>query len=351
MLFPDGLDKLPRLSSQNYQAFALNTLAAGYQYSGQPGRAIPLLRRINTFFSGESGDENFGTALRNLSASLQVTGGLRESEKAARRALKITRDREDRFRESISLSWLGLTLAAVGEAGESEVALQRSLAMFMKLRHSQGEGVSDSYLAQRALWLEDYDEALSYASHAWQLAQVLRNEGDLIEAIRRQGEGALGLDNLAMAEERLHHALTRARAVNNVEEELPALAALAELRRRQGAAKAAREFLEDVWEYAERGPYPLLHADALNVLAQIGRDAGNTEEAIKAATKAYELAWCDGPPYAYHWGLIKARKHLKELGAPLPEMKPFNEADYEPMPEVEIDPEDEFHVGEEPENS
>jgi hypothetical protein len=34
--------------------------------------------------------------------------------------------------------------------------------------------------------------------------------------------------------------------------------------------------LDAVWESAERGPYPLYHADALNVLAQIERDAGNT---------------------------------------------------------------------------
>jgi hypothetical protein len=39
------------------------------------------------------------------------------------------------------------------------------------------------------------------------------------------------------------------------------------------------------------------------------------------------------------------RKHLEELGAPLPEMPPFDESKFEPMPEVEIDPEDEFHVG------
>ena len=125
--------------------------------------------------------------------------------------------------------------------------------------------------------------------------------------------------------------------------------ALAELRRRQGEAKAAREFLEDVWEPAERGPYPLIHADALNVLAQIERDEGNTKAAIEAATKAYRLAWCDGPPFAYHWGLEKAKLHLKELGAPEPEMPPFDESKFEPMPEVEIDPDDEFHVGDSPE--
>ncbi len=66
---------------------------------------------------------------------------------------------------------------------------------------------------------------------------------------------------------------------------------------------------------AERGPYPLLHADALNVLAQLERDQGRREAAVAAATEAYRQAWCDGPPYAYHFGLTNARRHLQELGA------------------------------------
>ena len=95
-------------------------------------------------------------------------------------------------------------------------------------------------------------------------------------------------------------------------------------------------------EYAERGPYPLFHADAFNVLAQIERDAGNYTAAVDAATQAYRLAWCDGEPFAYHRGLVAARKHLRELAAP--EMPPFDESKYEPMPEVEINPRDEFYV-------
>jgi hypothetical protein len=79
-------------------------------------------------------------------------------------------------------------------------------------------------------------------------------------------------------------------------------------------------------------------------MAQIERDSASHEKAIEAATKAYQLAWYDGPPFAYHWGLEKARKHLQELGAPEPEMPPFDESKFEPMPEVEIDPEDEFHA-------
>ena len=99
----------------------------------------------------------------------------------------------------------------------------------------------NSYLAQRALWLGEFADALSFANRAWELAYVKNYESDFIRAARAQGEAALGLNNLATADERLHHALTRARMVNLVEEELPALVALAELRRRQGDVKAARE--------------------------------------------------------------------------------------------------------------
>ncbi len=83
-----------------------------------------------------------------------------------------------------------------------------------------------------------------------------------------------------------------------------------------------------------------------NVLAQIERDEGNQVKATAAAVRAYQLAWCDGPPYAYRWGSEKARKHLRELGAEEPVMPAFDETEFEAMPVVEIDPGDEFHVRE-----
>ena len=122
-----------------------------------------------------------------------------------------------------------------------------------------------------------------------------------------QGRAALGLGDIDHADERLHHALIRARAVNVVDLELPALIALAELALKRGNAAKARNRLEDVWEAAKRGPYPLYQADAYNVLADIALAEGDKPAAIDAATKAYKAAWCDGPPYAYHWGLEKAK--------------------------------------------
>jgi tetratricopeptide (TPR) repeat protein len=345
MLFPDGLDQLPRLDKPDMQAFTLNALAQGYQLSGQPGRAVPLFHRHNEVQEKEGDQRNLSAGLCNLSNVLHRVGALRESVTASRRALVIQREQSGSFLKAVSLTWLGFTLATQGVVQEAELALQRSLRMFVVQFNTQSEGVVNSYLAQYTLWLGDCATALLLANRAWQLAHDQRYESDIIEAARRQGAAALGLNDLAQADERLHHALTRARAVNLVEKELPALIALAELRRRQGDLKAARELLDEVWELAERGPYPLEHADAFNVLAQIEQDAGNPAAAVEAATQAYRLAWCDGPPFAYHWGLQAARKHLAEFGAPEPSLPPFDESKYEPMPEVEIDPEDEFHVG------
>ncbi|MDT4954549.1 MAG: hypothetical protein QOJ02_2687 [Acidobacteriota bacterium] len=350
MLFPDGLEQLPRLSSQDAQAFTFNALALGYQYSGQPGRAAALFRRANTIYSEMKNDGYLSVGLVNLSDTLRFSAALCESEAAARRALDIAREQDDRFQEAVSLYLLGLPLAAHGLANESESALKRALRLCRAQFESQFEGAVNSYLAQSALWLGEFTGARSFANRAWELAHVQNNERDFIYAARAQGEAAVGLNDLATADERLHHALTRARMVNLVDEELPALVALAELRRRQEDLKAARELLDDVWDAAERGPYPLFHADACNVLAQIERDEGNQTKAIEAATRAYRLAWCDGPPFAYHWGLEKARQHLRELGATEPLMPPFDESKFEPMPEVEIDPEDEFHAGKSSDN-
>jgi tetratricopeptide (TPR) repeat protein len=350
MLFPDGVDQLPRLLEPNHQTFTLSALAQGYQLSGQPGRAALLHRRKNAMYSERNDNANLRVGLSNLSDVLRLLGALRESEIAAFRALVLSRDLKECFQEAMCLTWIGLTLATRGMVRESLTSLQRALQIHVHQSNDQAEGVVNSYLAQRALWLATFEEARSLANHAWELAHVFNFEVDFIRASRLQGAAALGLQNFATADERLHHALTRARQVNHVEEELPALIALAELRRQEDKFDEARDHLNDVWDSAERGPYPLFHADALNVLAQIERDAGNHEKAIEAATEAYALAWCDGPPFAYHWGLVAAQKLLQELGAAESEMPPFDESKFEPMPEVEIDPEDEFHAGKNADN-
>ncbi len=97
---------------------------------------------------------------------------------------------------------------------------------------------------------------------------------------------------------------------------------LAELHRRRSEVERAREVLDLVWEPAARGSYWLCHADALTVLARLEWEAGRSAEAI-AATCAYALAWCDGPPFAHHWGLTAVRELLLAWGASCPVLPSF----------------------------
>jgi hypothetical protein len=343
-LFPAGIDNAPRLEAAKQQSFTLNSLAQAYQFCGEPGRAVPLFRRaveideLNNFSAGAM------IKVSNLSYTLILAAGLREAQSAARKTLKLSRKEKDELLEAVNLNLLGSGLAACGIDIESEIALERSLALFIAQRNQQSEGVVNAYRAERLLWFGDPKRALPLAQRAWKRAAVRRYEADFIRAARLQGAAALGLNDLDTAAERLQHALTRARAVSRVDEELPTLTAVAELHRRKQEFATARELLDQIWDLAERGPYPLFHADALNVLAQIEREEDNHEAAIAAATRAYKLAWCDGPPYAYHYGLTNARKHLEQLGAPEPQLPPFDESKFEPMPEVELNPKDEFWV-------
>lgn len=338
MLFPDGVEQLPRLNNPKRQAYALDGLASGYWLGGQPGHAVSLCRRQNAIYEEES---DLSRGLQSLSEALIPCGALRESQLVALQSLVIERNRNNLWSEAYALWEIGQILAARGLLDEADKSFQRVLAIISVLGNKQALGTVNSRMAQLALWKLDHTAASALANGAWELGNVQRLAKDLIRAARLQGTASLGLNDLATADERLHHALTRARAVNLVEEEIQALIALAELRRRQGNSEAARELLDDVWEAAERGPYPLFQADALNVLAQIERDAGNTIAAIEAATKAYRKAWCDGPPFAYHWGLEAAKAHLVALGAPEPsDLPPYDESKYEPMPDVEIDPPD-----------
>ena len=250
----------------------------------------------------------------------------------------------------MTLLRLGHALGVVGNYSDSDVVFQRAIGISRASPRRIFEGGVSALQAETLLWRNDCSGALHLAKRALVLAEVGGEERDFIRATRREGTAALCIGDKGFAFERLYQALNRACAANYFEEELPTLTALAELHRRKNDLSTARELLNQVWNAAERGPYPLLHADALNVLAQIERDQGNRAAAIAAATKAYKLAWCDGISadgkvcYAYHYGLTNARKLLQELGAPEPQLPPFDESKFPPLPDVELNPKDEFWV-------
>jgi Domain of unknown function (DUF4062) len=342
-LFPRGLTSPPALMSDDARRFVLNTLAGSYRFSGQPGRSVEL-REVNEGDAWRHDGRSRQNDLANLGDTLREIGALHRAECVLRRALVLNYQLKDRFQEGISLRYLGQVLELRGERRLGHIALSRMPLLPKEEGDRQIECVICAALAEHALRLENFKAADALAVGAWALAEENRAERNFILAALMQGMAALGLDEFSRANERLHHALTRSRATNVAQLELPALIALAEMSLQQGRPAEARVRLDDVWEAAERGPYPIYQADASNVLTDIALAEGDKPAAIAAATNAYRAAWCDGPPYAYHWGLTKAKAHLAALGAPEPDMVPFDESKFEPMPEVEINPKDEHWV-------
>jgi tetratricopeptide (TPR) repeat protein len=335
LLFPDGLDHLPRQSHADTQAFILGALAKTYSEVGQPGRAIPLLRRQLVIEKERGFDKNLTSSYLNLAEVMRETGQLRESEIAALRALEAARRLNDRLQEAIALHHIGQTLALIG-LKECREWLSQAIQIFAELGQIQPQGVTTITLAEHSLLVGDVKAARSFAERAWKLAQAQRFERDLIVVRRLLGVVALSSGEFQTASELFYDALARARAVNFVEGELQTLVGLAELRLRQGDYMTARDLLEDLWEPAERAPYPLIQADAMNLLTEIEREKGNRSAAVEAATGAYRRAWCDGPPYAYHWGLEKAREHLNTLNEQEPLLPAFDASRYEPLPEIDL---------------
>lgn len=343
MLFPDGPDQPPRLERIDSIAFTINALGQGYLLTGHPERAALLFRHHIEIREDEKNWERVSLGLCNLSYALLVSGALYEAEASARSALSLARIEDDKFREATSLRWLGLTLSARGEIKDAEMALRRSLHIFKKYAKTdsdaQSEGVSNAALAQHFLWMNDVSAASLFADRGWELSHRKSYEADFIHSARLQGLAALMKGDIARAEERLQYALTRARSVNRVEEELACLIHLAELWQQQGELDQAREILSDVWDAAEQGPYPILNAEAQNVLAHLEQEAGNNKSAITAANAAYRLSWCDGPPFSYQRGLQAAAAHLTHLKAPVPsDGKPFESSKLQRMVQVEIKP-------------
>lgn len=265
------------------------------------------------------GDERNREVCRcNLSEIMRSTGKLEKSISHARNVLRSCLKNSDRFREAVAQNHLGMTLAITGYKAESESAFTRSL----ELIETNGDGDSDQYkmvvvlnMAQRSLWFGDYSTARASAESAARLADKYFCEREMIRAMRIQGEALLGQNDLGSANGCLDQALNIADSVGLFEEQSQTRAALAELERRNGRLTRAKEYLEGIWETAERGSYVLVLVDALNVLARIERNDGKHIAARAAASRAHKLASCDGPPFVYFSGLAAAQNHLDDLAS------------------------------------
>jgi tetratricopeptide (TPR) repeat protein len=343
-LIPNGSVEEALVSNENTKASLISSLALSYSVSGQPSKSVKLLEQCINHEIAEGDARSYSINLCNLGVILDDVGSLAKASIAFSTSLISSRDDEDHLQEAISLRELGRHKYILSNGHEATEALMRSSKILEPYGQQQTTGLLYAYVAEYYLLLCDYHSARLYANRAWQLASIRKFEMDFIQFALLQGRSELGLNNILVANERLHHALARARASNVVEFELPILVALAELKLKQADLQASKGHLDEAWDGLERGPFRLVQADAFNVLAEAELAAGNRAAAVEAASNAFRASWCDGAPFGYGFGLAKARALLGALHAPEPELPPFDPSHFEPIPPVEINLKDEHWV-------
>jgi tetratricopeptide (TPR) repeat protein len=340
-LFAGDLDKPSFDLGAEGWAVVMLSLAISHQMIGSPRDAVRLFKRILSLRPEQVVRVNKYAPF--ISPAFYLSGRLREAENLLLHGLKEVREGGQPDDEGLNLTLLSLVHAARGSMEIAETLVRRSRRL-PDAKNVENQFFIDLSAAPKLLWQDRASEAIVVLSSVNLEGMSGVPKAYKIRHYRLQGAAALAMGDLEIAAERLADALNRARAINLIEEELPALTALAKLHLQRKEYDAARDLLEHVWAPAERGPYTLWHVDACNVLAQLERDLGHHNAAVEAAKEAYRLAWCDGPPYAYAPGLARARRHLQEMGVPELELPPFDPAKFEPLPEVELNPSDEFHV-------
>lgn len=342
-LLGDGRETL-LVSEPRELSIALSELGLAYQVDGRPGLSLPPFERARTLDEAVGKPENLVVTLRNLSRGLIDCGRLRDAERALDEAMSLTADAGLTSQRRFLLIETWGARALRGRLDPE--LLQEASSLCEGDLYRRVEGIVRSAHARRKLWDARalYDEASGMPEGVWNRAERLEDarsrtvqaEKDLKEALERApgessadflrarrlcGVAALlrgGPGDLEAAADDLTHVAGEAARIGEVVEEIPALLALAELDLRRGRQAAAANGLGEVRRRLAGSGYRLFKADFQILLCHREHAAGRLPAAVEAAARAYELAWCDGPPFVYHWGLTAARRKLSALGATAP---------------------------------
>ena len=227
-------------------------------------------------------------------------GRWRDSERELNTAIRIF-EKENSI-QSLSVTW-------------SERSW-RSLLMARAISQSKSKNLKSAIQdAARSLELAKESEkikdpnAVDFLRAHWLLGASFRAYAVLPE---RSSAGAMR--DLEQAEDHLSEALTRCRAINNVENEADILLDLARLRYAQKNDEEAKTLAEEALLISERSGYVLQGADVHLFLAQFALEQEKDKEKAKElAERARELATCDGPPYYYKVAYEEAERMLEEF--------------------------------------
>jgi tetratricopeptide (TPR) repeat protein len=350
-LFPAGLEDYPLVGSAD-RGSLYNEMAQCLQFGGQPGKATALFRRAVQAAVSKSMRQGCCIGLGNLAYASLEAGRLRNAECAAGIGLVNLRLKAD-----------GIVPVTLFERADIEYPLYIRLATAMAIRGQDKDALVAFKRARRIqkcihsqdydLWVElgrfhlrrqRMDIVAQIVGHIGTWAKDDHDEYNQCHSVMLSGEMAMCQGQTAEARRLLNDALVQTRVWSHIANELRCLTLLARLEHQHGNVDGARALLADFWDPAERGPYLVHLANAFNLLSEIEQSTGHRDAAVEAAVRAYEAAWCDGPPYSYKYGLQASKRQLDSLGTQPPQLPAFDASKHEDAPNFRLDPPDEFSL-------
>jgi tetratricopeptide (TPR) repeat protein len=279
---------------------------------------------------------------RNLTYALFAQARFVEAEMAAKRSLISARTARDTRAEARSLIYLLWVYLRIGDLERAMAAYRRARRL---LETEQEKEVSNTALLDSELYLETnrLPEASDAATRLLEEAEATMYEYGIAAAHARLAIIAMGNGDLDVAKTHLDEAHRHSVSGGFVSKETDVLIQYGRLAAARQDWQAAKKKADQIIVRTEKGGHKIgrIEASALQALA-LSRlfQAGHSThaEAVESARKAYELAWCDGPPYVYRRYLQEAGGLLTDLGEVLPTgLQPYDPARYEQI-DVEIDP-------------
>lgn len=311
----------PLLSSTVQQVWSLLYEAMCYERIGNPVLGIErakLAIKINR----ENGKQpDLASSLLSFSMMSCDVGNLKVASEATKEAITIINIFGDANWQGIAHRSYSRVLMLCGDTnGAKREFNETQKAYTPSERFIHGRSILLSRRARLALYEGDPATSYAYAYKAFKLSQYGNLSRENVFAQMLIGVSLLSLatqaldrETLTRSQQFLHRALENCKKISLIEVEAEILASLAKWYLYTDDLHSARNLGTEALQIAYECNYRIRQTDVLNLLAKIELTVGNVSEAVDYATKAYKLAWCDGPPYTYHWGLETAKATLSVL--------------------------------------
>ncbi len=329
--FSELHNEYPPLQNPKDQAKIIHAFAVALEFTGQFEKAANFFsKKLSIALEFNDADDLIVSLIR-YARVLRETNALGD----AKRALSFAQDAADRYAEPYrryETYGESFRLACMtGAWDDAEAALLKITqfenqqdANFLKNASLERARILLGQVQMKTWQNEDATNLLEELMKLVGSTYFIYASGMKYRAIQLFEHG-----EMTTALEHTNAAIAKARSASMPIAGLQAMRAviLQRLSRPKDAQNAARDALESI---AASGIVD--QSDAYLNLAQYSLNVNDKSKSITYARKAYELAWCDGTPNSYWWGLKRSGELLEQIGEnkPILQVRQSYSIPYEP---------------------